>query len=390
MDAKVFVFLAMMSLLLSACGASVTESPLTISATQTPSAASNTKPTGALLIWQSNDSPCQMAAFSLPSLSYGKCGGVLTNIPAQTTNHEPRLSELTGLYASFTTETPAGSLIFKGAGNLVPSDAEKRAIAEWAKLMFQVAQTGRAASWSLAFAWHRQGGPGDFCDDVAVYLTGWATASNCKGFKAETYLSASNLEQLYAWVDGFGNIDYNDSNAPIADGMTITLALRGNGQKQADEETIRDIIAFAATLDSQLGFATQAGPEVSDAENDLRDYLIALHTGDYIFAAKLYGGDTSLLQTWNPDVPQDDLPALFERACSQNGLQCLAPRTITYRASEVDSHHFWVEFSNEDGTLFQQGPCCGETSGITTSMFPFSVEQTANVFTVMDLPPYVP
>ncbi len=391
MAAKVFPFLAMMSLLLSACGASVTESPLAISSTPTSPAASNTKPTGALLIWESNDSPCQMAAFSSASLSHGECGGVLTNSPTSATGHEPRLSKISGIYASFTAETIAGSLIFKGAGNLVPSDAEKRAIAEWARLMFQTAQAGGAyASWSLAFAWHREGGVAGFCDDVAVYLTGWVTASDCKGFNAETYLTASDLEKLFGWVDGLSNIDYNDSNAPIADGMTITLALSGNGQEKADEETMREIIAFAATLDSQLGYAATAGPDVDNARQGLLDYLVALHTGDYALAAKLYGGDTDLLETWNPDIPRADLPALFERACSQNGLQCLAPRTITYRASEVDSHHFWVEFSNEDGTLFKQGLCCGETIGVTTSMFPFSVEQTANVFTVMDLPPYVP
>ena len=116
--------------------------------------------------------------------------------------------------------------------------------------------------------------------------------------------------------------------------------------------------------------------EVDDAENTLREYLMALHTGDYVRAAKLYSGDTSLLQTWNSDIPNADPATLFERACSQNGLQCLAPRSITYRASEVDGHHFWVEFNNADGTLFQQGPCCGETTGTPVSMFPFFVEKS--------------
>jgi len=381
---KNFALSAIIALLLSACAFPVTESP----AAQVASA---TKPTGALLIWQSNGSPCETAAFSLASLSYGECGSALDIALAQTMGHEPRLSELSSRYASFAAETPAGSLIFKGSGNLIPSDAEMRAIAEWARLLFQVAQAGRAERAGVAFAWHREGGIAGFCDDVTVYLTGWVTTSDCKGFNAETYLTASQLEQLFGWVDGLSSIDYNDSNAPLADGMTITLTLTGNGQKEADEETIREIIAFAATLDSQLGFAAQAGPEVAEAENDLRDYLTALRTGDYILAAKLYGGDTSLLQTWNPDIT-NDLPALFERACTQNGLQCLDPRSITYRGSEVDGHHFWVEFSNEDGTLFQQGPCCGETTGTSVSMFPFFVEKSLNGsgYVVQDFPPYVP
>jgi hypothetical protein len=287
-------------------------------------------------------------------------------------------------------ETPAGSLVFNGSGTLIPSDSEKRAVAEWARLMFQVGKAGRAeASWSLAFAWHREGGVAGFCDDVTVFLTGFVSTKDCKGFHAETYLTGSQLEQVYRWVDGLGNINYNDSAAPIADGMTITLVLNGKGDGHAEEGTIREIIAFAATLDAQLGFAAQAGPEARAAENDLRDYLTALHTDDFILAAKLYGGDTELMQTWNPDIVSD-LPALFERACTQNGLQCLAPRTITYRAAEVDGYHFWVEFSNDDGTLFRQGPCCGETEGASVSIFSFYAEKAADGFVVMELPPYMP
>ena len=133
-------------------------------------------------------------------------------------------------------------------------------IAEWAKLMFETAQSGSPAdSAALAFTWHRDGGVGGFCDDVSVYLTGLITTSDCKGFHAEAYLTASQLEQLYGWVDGLSSIDYNDSNAPLADGMTITLTLTGNGEKEADEKTIREMIDFAATLDAQLGYAAEAG-----------------------------------------------------------------------------------------------------------------------------------
>ena len=381
---KVFIFLAQIALLVSACVPPAPAAPQEVVETIT---------TGNWLIWQSNDSPCETAAFSPESLSYGECGKALISVPTQTTSHAERLSEYSELYTSFGAETPAGSLIFKGTGELIPTDAEKRALAEWAKLMFETAQVGRAgAAWGLAFAWHREGGIGGFCDDVSVYLTGLITTSDCKGFHAEAFLSASQLEQIYGWVDDLSSIDYNDSNAPLADGMTITLILTGNGKNQADEQTVRDILDFAASMDAQLGYAAEAGPDVNAAEQDLRAYLTALHTGDYVRAAKLYGGDTSLLQTWNSDIPGADLPALFERACSQNGLQCLAPRSITYRASEVDGHHFWVEFNNDDGTLFQQGPCCGEIDGNPISMFPFFAEKSlsGDVYVVQDFPPYVP
>lgn len=390
---KVFTFPIMIALLLSACVPPLIPLPTEDVSHQASQKVTQTAITSGLLIWERNGSPCETAVFSPTGLSYGECGKVLNVASPQNTGHEPRFLELSNLFTSFAAETPAGSLIFRGAGNLVPTDAEKRSLAEWAKLMFETAQSGpSAASAGLAFSWHREGGVGGFCDDVSVYLTGLITTSDCKGFNAETYLTASQLEGLYGWVDGLSSIDYNDSNAPLADGMTITLTLTGNGKKQADEETIREMIDFAATLDAQLGYAAEAGPEVADAENTLREYLMALHTGDYVRAAKLYSGDTSLLQTWNPDIPQEDLPALFERACSQNGLQCLAPRSITYRASEVDGHHFWVEFNNADGTLFQQGPCCGETTGTPVSMFPLFVEKSlsSDGYVVQDFPPYVP
>ena len=381
---KVFVFLAQIALLLSACA------PISTVVTQE---VVETVTTGNWLIWQSNDSPCETAAFSQESLSHGECGKVLTAVSQQTTGHATHLSKLSELYTSFGAETPAGSLIFKGTGEFVPTDAEKRALAEWAKLMFETAQSGSPAdSTVLAFSWQRDGGLGGFCDDVSVYLTGRITTTDCKGFNAETYLTASQLEQLYTWVDSLSSIEYNDSNAPLADGMTLTLTLTGNGEKEADEQTIRDMIDFAATMDAQLGYAAEAGTEVDEAENDLRAYLTSLHTGDYVNAAKLYAGDTSLLQTWNSDIPNADLPTLLERACSQNGLQCLAPRSITYRSSEVDGHHFWVEFNNADGTMFQQGPCCGETIGNPVSMFPFFVEKSrsGDGYVVQDFPPYVP
>ena len=377
-------------LVLSACSPSPIESSTEILATAISQESPETIAPSGLLIWESNDLPCQTTVFSSGNLSYGECGKSLTVATPQTTAHAPRFAEISDLFTSFTARTPAGSLIFKGSGNSVPTTAEKRAIAEWAKLMYEVARAGRAgASWSLAFAWHREGGVGGFCDDVAVYLSGLVIVSDCKGFNAQTYLTASQLEQLYGWIDQLSNIDYDDSNAPVADGMKITLVLTGNGSRQADEQTIRDLLDFAATLDAQLGYAATPAPEVDGAHTALTDYLVALHTGNYGLGAELYGGETSQLQTWNPDIA-NDLPTLLKLACTQNGLRCLDVRSITFFASEVDGHHFWVEFNNKDGTLFQVEACCGATKPRLVSRFPFFVEKRMSGYFVMDLPPYVP
>ena len=382
--------LVVLALLLSSCGNPVTEAPAETASTPASQEVSNSDTTGALLIWESADRPCETAAITPGSLSTGECGSPLTNVSAQITEHSSRFSQLSSLYAPFTAETPAGNLIFKGFGVLVPSDAEKRALAEWARLMFQIAQAGRTgASWGRAFAWNREGGPGGFCDNVVVYLTGWVTASDCKGYNVQGYLTASQLDQLYIWVDSLTVVDHTQTFPAETGGLKMTLALAGNGQAQADDQTLQDIFEFAATLYTELGYAAEAGADVRDAQQVLEDYLTALHLGDYNSASTLYGDDVSLLQTWNPDLG-DNLPALFERACRQNGLQCLAPRSITYRAPEADGYHFYVEFNNEDFTLFRQGPCCGETGGIPVSMFSFYVEKRSGGLAVTDLPPYAP
>lgn len=391
MNKKLIVFASVIvvTLLLSACGISPIVSPAQI--LSTPTNRQTNAATDALLVWQGNDMPCNRALFFYGSVSVGECAGALVVTPMQVTGHGQRLDELISTYTSFSAETSAGNLMFYGTGNLVPTDAEKRAIAEWARLMFQVAQAGQtSASWRMAFAWHRDGGPGGFCDDVVVYLTGWVTASDCKGYDVQGYLTASQLDQLYVWVDGLTTIDYTQTFPASTDGLKMTLALAGNGQKQAEDETILDIFEFAATLYTELGYAAEAGADVDQAQRVLHDYLIALNSGDYILAAKLYSGDISLLQSWNPDIG-DNLPALLERACTQNGLQCLVPRLITYRAPDSDGgYNFYVEFNNDNQMLFRQGPCCGETSGAPISMFPFLVEKSGSNLLVTDLPPYVP
>lgn len=391
MNVKGYSFVMVISLWLSACLPFVAAPSPDNPSTPSSQDAATTEVRSELLLWESRGSPCETAAITPQSLSYGDCGSTLTAVSAQTTGHSARLLELGDRYASFSARTRAGNLIFKGYGNLVPSDGETRAIAEWANVMSQVAQAGGADdSLSVAFAWHREGGPGGFCDEVVVYLTGWVSASDCRGYNAEGYLTASQLGQLYAWMDSLAAIDHTETFPPETGGLEMTLALNGNGRRQADEQTFRDIFEFAATLYTELGYAAEAGAEVEEARQVLQDYLIALYSMDYALAARLYGGDTGLLQIWNPDLG-NDVSALLQRACTQNGLQCLVPRLITYRAPDADGgYHFYVEFNNADQTLFQQGPCCGEIGGAPVSMFPFLVEKSANGLLVVDLPPYVP
>ncbi|OGO36740.1 MAG: hypothetical protein A2Z03_05865 [Chloroflexi bacterium RBG_16_56_8] len=345
----------------------------------------------ALLTWQNSGMPCEQAVFTLANLSFGPCAGALTELPAERTGHAERLFELTNTYASFTAQTAAGSVSLHGNGRLIAALAEQRAIAEWARLMFQVAQAGRSgASWGLALAWHREGGFAGFCDDVGVYLTGLVIASDCKGFNEQFYLTASQLEQVYGWVDGLKNIDYSYKDPAVVDAMSMTLVLSGAGQEEPSEEDIRSILDFAASLKAQANFASNVDANATEAERTLREYFAAMNSGDYALAAVLYAGPTDMLEDWNPDIT-NDLAALFERGCKQNGLKCLLPRSVIYGGLDAESNYrFLVEFNNADGSLFIQGPCCGGTEGSSVSVFLYRVAKRESGYVVMDLPPYIP
>lgn len=239
--------------------------------------------------------------------------------------------------------------------------------------------------------WNRSGGFAGFCDEVTVYESGSADVVNCKGeARTRIQLTESQRAQLDNWLETLAVIDYNHTDPATADAMTVSLFLAGGGAQQADEEAIGLISQFASDLAVQAAFNLNRSPEVAEAEGVLHLYLTALATGDYIFGAKLYGGETDLLETWNPDIT-NDLPKLFERACTQNGLVCMSPRTVTYRGLDADGNYlFDVEFTNPDGALFVQGPCCGETEGASISSFIFRVMKTEIGYAVLDLPPYVP
>lgn len=240
--------------------------------------------------------------------------------------------------------------------------------------------------------WERTGGFAGFCDKVIVHASGSVNVSSCTGWETNFQLTEAQRIQLDDWLQTFKPVEFNQSDPAVADAMSFHLFMAGNGAQEADEETTRLIFQFAAELQAQGNTNLNAPPEKDEAEQALRDYLTALNSGDYSLAAKLYGGKTDLLETWNSDVT-GNLPILFERACTQNGLVCMPPRTITYRsfnAGDGGGYNFFVEFSNPDGTLFTQGPCCGETGGPSFTRFLFLVIKIESGYAVMDLPPYVP
>jgi hypothetical protein len=239
--------------------------------------------------------------------------------------------------------------------------------------------------------WQRDGGFAGFCDTLSISAAGFYKLENCKDAALTGQLSESQLELLQAYTTQFGAFSQETSDPAVADAMTIRLVFNGTGSSQAGADEQQAIGAFAAEI-AEIARANAApDAERESAQEALSEFLNALNSGDFILGAKLYGGETEILESWNPDV-QNNLPIWLERGCTQNGLQCLPVRTILYRGPDVrDGYQFLVELTAPDGSLFHQGPCCGdESEGPFPASFTFSVIKPDENWLVMDLPPYMP
>ncbi len=141
------------------------------------------------------------------------------------------------------------------------------------------------------------------------------------------------------------------------------------------------------------GNASQAEDGAALARAALLKFFGALAEGRYAEAASLYAGSYEELISMNPDVDPGDHAALLQRACTQNGFQCLPVKQIVQEAqSWPDVHTFTVEFENPDGSTFTLNPCCG-TEAAPQSRFDFTVaKMTAGdgAYRVQRLPVYVP
>ena len=142
----------------------------------------------------------------------------------------------------------------------------------------------------------------------------------------------------------------------------------------------------------RASFKAQAAPASQDLErarNLLVRYFKLLHDGYYDEAVKLYADGYEVLAQWNPDVPANHYGQLLAAAC-ETELRCLeVRRVVSARAVSASQFDFTVEFSNEDGTLFERAACCG-AKGPPNAQFEYSVEQRGGEMRVHGLPVYVP
>ncbi len=155
------------------------------------------------------------------------------------------------------------------------------------------------------------------------------------------------------------------------------------------------IISIVMSISACTAQGTPANSsEESQAAQALTTFLAELHNGQYAKASEYYGGSYDTMMEQNPMMAGNDHESLLKNACTVNGAVCLAVKSVTLeKMVSANEYEFKVEYQNEDGTLFVQGPCCGgnETDSPSQSMFFFTVSKNAEgKFMVMDMPPYMP
>lgn len=97
--------------------------------------------------------------------------------------------------------------------------------------------------------YHREGGIAGFCDDVFIYANGKAKISSCKSsLSTEVILNETQLASLTQWLDKFEEFDYQHKDPAVADAMSVSLKLIGNGQNPASDADIQSILALMSQL----------------------------------------------------------------------------------------------------------------------------------------------
>ena len=154
------------------------------------------------------------------------------------------------------------------------------------------------------------------------------------------------------------------------------------------------VFLFTACSSSSPTDIPAASPDKQMALQTLADFINALHSGQYEEAARLYGGSYEMLIAQNPLIDPQDHAALFQNACSNNGFMCLQTSAIGQGSSLSNTEFtFNVQFQNDDGSQFIQGPCCGESEtdspSISDFLFRVSQDQDGSML-VLDMVPYIP
>jgi len=199
--------------------------------------------------WTGSEDFCKTSIIGLDSIAAGVCYIAQITVPL----NETRANEAAfygETYAPFEADTAAGHVVFNGNGSTVASEAEQRAIAEWARLVSLEAESGHiSATGGLAIHWQEEGGLTGVCHQVNIGIDGQVNTVFCDQetpVLGTARLRPEQLEQMYNWIDTYAAFTYSDDSQLAADGLAVLVTFDGRGEVQADEAVQLEIADFAA------------------------------------------------------------------------------------------------------------------------------------------------
>ena len=106
---------------------------------------------------------------------------------------------------------------------------------------------------NLALSWYREGGIAGFCDEMKVSAAGEVTATSCRpaGARKSGKLSKKNLARLDRWRTSFGSVVIERKDPPGNDTMTVTLTLKGTGNRRPTESERQELLDWAQSVYAQ-------------------------------------------------------------------------------------------------------------------------------------------
>lgn len=355
-------------------------------------------PPSSVIEWVDQKDPCQKLALSQDQAWIEDCQGKVTASKDLQPVRQAELAILAAAWTPFNLAMDNNTVTYQGSGNSDATDTEQQSVYHWLQIVRNEVATGQnSAVAGLAISWHREGGIAGFCDDLTIYLTGFAYSTSCKGGQVSNqgriHLTADQLQQVYSWVGTFQSLDFVQEDSATADAMRQHLVINGTGLRSPSLEDKQAMLDLAGQLQAQAA-AQPSSADLETARATLTQYFSALKSANYPEVMNLYGGSYETLQTWNPDVDAQNRVELWKRGCTQNGLRCdlSLDKILQAEAIGTDTYLIEVSFKSSDGSLFQLGPCCGgdATQQPPKSEFDYTVQKVNGQFRVMELPVYVP
>ena len=106
----------------------------------------------------------------------------------------------------------------------------------------------------VAVTWRREGGIAGFCDEMQILTNGEVKARSCRGNAEKTVkLSSEDLNRLNTWRKRFGNFDIDSNQRGVADGLNVTLSLRGTGSGRPTDAERQEISQWAERVYQTVG-----------------------------------------------------------------------------------------------------------------------------------------